>query len=148
MALRSNWMYQNNGGYVPSHLPFLLFFGTVNMRVSYTLLLDKCVMASSGFQGGSESSAEELGGKAFADTIVTFDLWFRKGLCLQYDAVGSYERVGYSAHGTGAGLIMPVLDNQLKSPSPLLFPTKGDKVEILVINASGIRQELTELRKD
>ncbi|RRT44866.1 hypothetical protein B296_00055502, partial [Ensete ventricosum] len=56
MALRSNWMYQNNGGYVPSHLPFLLFFGTVNMR--------------------------------------------------------------------------------------------GDKVEILVINASGIRQELMELRKD
>lgn len=47
-----------------------------------------------------------------------------KGCVYTYDAVGSYERVGYSAQGTGAGLIIPVLDNQLKSPSPLLLPAK------------------------
>jgi 20S proteasome subunit beta 6 len=41
-----------------------------------------------------------------------------------YDAVGSYERVGYSAQGSGSTLIMPVLDNQLKSPSPLLLPAR------------------------
>lgn len=41
-----------------------------------------------------------------------------------YDAVGSYERVGYSAQGSGSTLIMPFLDNQLKSPSPLLLPAQ------------------------
>ncbi|KAG5545903.1 hypothetical protein RHGRI_018158 [Rhododendron griersonianum] len=84
-----------------------------------------------------------------------------------YDAVGSYERVGYSAQGSGSTLIMPSLDNQLKSPSPLLLPAKdavtplseleaidlvktcfasaterdiytGDKLEIMVLNVDGI----------
>jgi hypothetical protein len=47
-----------------------------------------------------------------------------KGCVFTYDAVGSYERTGYSAQGTGSSLIMPVLDNQLKSPSPLLLPAR------------------------
>lgn len=47
-----------------------------------------------------------------------------KGCVFTYDAVGSYERVGYSSQGSGSTLIMPVLDNQLKSPSPLLLPAK------------------------
>lgn len=47
-----------------------------------------------------------------------------KGCVFTYDAVGSYERVGYSAQGSGATLITPFLDNQLKSPSPLLLPSK------------------------
>lgn len=47
-----------------------------------------------------------------------------KGCVFTYDAVGSYERTGYSAQGTGAALMMPVLDNQLKSPSPLLLPAR------------------------
>ena len=47
-----------------------------------------------------------------------------KGCVYSYDAVGSYERTGYSAQGTGSTLIMPVLDNQLKSPSPLLVPAR------------------------
>ncbi|GAB2294699.1 hypothetical protein Dimus_028894, partial [Dionaea muscipula] len=42
-----------------------------------------------------------------------------------YDAVGSYERVGYSSQGSGAKLIMPFLDNQLKFPRPLLLPVAG-----------------------
>ncbi|KAL5222436.1 hypothetical protein ABZP36_027149 [Zizania latifolia] len=100
-----------------------------------------------------------------------------KGCVFTYDAVGSYERTGYSAQGTGAALMMPVLDNQLKSPSPLLLPARdavtplsesdavdlvkdvfasaterdiytGDKLEIVVINRSGSHRECIELRKD
>ncbi|XP_073064956.1 proteasome subunit beta type-1-like [Primulina eburnea] len=101
-----------------------------------------------------------------------------KGCVFTYDAVGSYERVGYSSQGSGAALITPFLDNQLKSPSPLLLPAKdavtplseseaidlvktcftsaterlytryGDKLEITVLNASGLRREFMELRKD
>ncbi|XP_026411349.1 proteasome subunit beta type-1-like [Papaver somniferum] len=100
-----------------------------------------------------------------------------KGCVYTYDAVGSYERVGYSAQGSGSTLIMPVLDNQLKSPSPLLLPAvdavtplseaeaidlvkdvfasaterdiyTGDRLEIMVVNAAGTRTEYVELRKD
>ncbi|KAJ6940244.1 proteasome subunit beta type-1 [Populus alba x Populus x berolinensis] len=100
-----------------------------------------------------------------------------KGCVYTYDAVGSYEKVGYSAQGSGAKLIMPVLDNQLKSPSPLLLPAldavtplseaeaidvvkdvfasaterdiyTGDKLEIVILNADGMRREYAELRKD
>ncbi|XP_068659093.1 proteasome subunit beta type-1-like isoform X2 [Aristolochia californica] len=100
-----------------------------------------------------------------------------KGCVFTYDAVGSYERVGYSSQGSGATLITPVLDNQLKSPSSLLLPAKdavtplseseavdlvkdvfasaaerdiytGDKIEIVVINAAGMRREYKDLRKD
>ncbi|GMN43069.1 hypothetical protein TIFTF001_012270 [Ficus carica] len=100
-----------------------------------------------------------------------------KGCVFTYDAVGSYEKVGYSAQGSGSTLIMPVLDRQLKSPSPLLLPAQdavtplseaeaidlvktvfvaaterdiytGDKVEIVVLNADGIHREYMDLRKD
>ncbi|KAF9687737.1 hypothetical protein SADUNF_Sadunf02G0124100 [Salix dunnii] len=100
-----------------------------------------------------------------------------KGCVYTFDAVGSYEKVGYSAQGSGAKLIMPVLDNQLKSPSPLLLPAQdavtplseaeaidvvkdvfasaterdiytGDKLEIVILNVDGIRREYAELRKD
>jgi 20S proteasome subunit beta 6 len=72
---------------------------------------------------------------------------------------------------------MPFLDNQLKSPSPLLLPAQdavtplseaeavdlvktvfasaterdiytGDKVEIVILNSSGIHREFMDLRKD
>ncbi|XP_050385944.1 proteasome subunit beta type-1 [Argentina anserina] len=100
-----------------------------------------------------------------------------KGCVFTYDAVGSYERVGYSAQGSGSTLIMPFLDNQLKSPSPLLLPAvdavtplsegeaidlvktvfasaterdiyTGDSLEITVLNAKGSRTEYMDLRKD
>ena len=74
-------------------------------------------------------------------------------------------------------MIMPVLDNQLKSPSPLLLPARdavtplseteavdlvkdvfasaterdiytGDKLEIVVINKAGTKREYIDLRKD
>ena len=44
------------------------------------------------------------------------------GAVYTYDAVGSYERTNYSCQGSGQGLIMPVLDNQLKAVSPLVLP--------------------------
>ncbi|GAY41998.1 hypothetical protein CUMW_063570 [Citrus unshiu] len=85
-----------------------------------------------------------------------------KGCVYTYDAVGSYERVGYSSQGSGSTLIMPFLDNQLKSPSPLLLPAQdavtplseaeavdlGDKLEIVVLSKGGIHREYMELRKD
>ncbi|CAL9238317.1 unnamed protein product [Arabidopsis halleri] len=51
-----------------------------------------------------------------------------KGCVFTYDAVGSNESVGYGAQGSGSTLIMPFLDNQLKSPSPLLLPKQGPNV--------------------
>ncbi|KAF1876527.1 hypothetical protein Lal_00021241 [Lupinus albus] len=100
-----------------------------------------------------------------------------KGCVFTYDAVGSYERVGYSSQGSGSTLIMPFLDNQLKSPSPLLLPAQdavtplseaeaialvktvfasaterdiytGDKLEVVTLNASGIHREYMDLRRD
>ncbi|MCO5549913.1 hypothetical protein L7F22_003389 [Adiantum nelumboides] len=100
-----------------------------------------------------------------------------KGCVFTYDAVGSYERVGYSSQGSGQQLLMPVLDNQLQAASPLLLPSKesatplsegeavdlimdvfasaaerdiytGDAVEIVVVNAEGIKRQTMELRKD
>ncbi|CAL5355263.1 unnamed protein product [Camellia sinensis] len=58
----------------------------------------------------------------------------RRGCVFTYDVVGSHERVGYSSQGSGSTLIMPFLDNQLKSPSPLLSPAQllccGSKIFI------------------
>ena len=48
-----------------------------------------------------------------------------KGCVYTYDAIGSYERTGYSCQGSGQALIMPVLDNQLKAVSPLLHPPRS-----------------------
>ncbi|WVZ14021.1 hypothetical protein V8G54_011587 [Vigna mungo] len=99
-----------------------------------------------------------------------------KGCVFTYDAVGSYERVGYSSQGSGSTLIMPFLDNQLKSPSPLLLPVKdavtplseseavdlvktvfasaterdiytGDLLDIVIVNAHGMRHELSSLKE-
>ncbi|GMH17234.1 hypothetical protein Nepgr_019075 [Nepenthes gracilis] len=68
------------------------------------------------------------------------------GCVFTYDAVGSYKKVSYSSQGSGAKLITPFLDNQLKSPSPLLLPAQGDKLEIVTLNTEGIRRESMELR--
>ena len=48
-----------------------------------------------------------------------------KGAVFTYDAVGSYERTNYSCQGSGQSLIMPVLDNQLKTVSPLVLPSQS-----------------------
>jgi len=101
-----------------------------------------------------------------------------KGAVYTYDAIGSYERTGYSCQGSGQALIMPVLDNQLKTESPLVLPATtggatpltqeeavdlvkdcfatagerdiytGDTVEIYVINSTGVHLETLELKLD
>ncbi|XP_022738388.1 proteasome subunit beta type-1-like isoform X4 [Durio zibethinus] len=106
----------------------------------------------------------------FLRLALTLALAEGKGCVFTYDAVGSYERVGYGNQRTGSTLIMPFLDSQLKSPSPLLLPAQdavtplvkyeavdlvktvfasaterdiyiGDKLEIVILNADGIRRE-------
>jgi len=100
-----------------------------------------------------------------------------RGAVYTYDAIGSYERTGYSCQGSGKDLIQPVLDNQLKAASPLVLPPRpsvtalpledaldlvkdafaaaterdiytGDEVEIAVVTAEGVRVESLPLRRD
>jgi 20S proteasome subunit beta 6 len=100
-----------------------------------------------------------------------------RGAVYTYDAIGSYERTGYSCQGSGKDLIQPVLDNQLKAASPLVLPPQssvtalpmedaldlvkdafaaaterdiytGDAVEIVVVQPSGTTTEVMQLRKD
>eukprot|EP00897_Mesotaenium_endlicherianum_P000112 jgi/Mesen1/10100/ME000074S09438 len=100
-----------------------------------------------------------------------------RGCVYSYDAVGSYERSGYSAQGTGQELVIPTLDNQLKSASPLVLPPQstatplteaeavdlvkdtfasaaerdiytGDGVEIIIINRNGVTRDYVPLKKD
>lgn len=47
-----------------------------------------------------------------------------RGAIYTYDAIGSFERVGYGIQGSGKELIQPVLDNQLQAASPLVLPPK------------------------
>ncbi|KAK6289432.1 hypothetical protein POUND7_000973 [Theobroma cacao] len=77
-------------------------------------LADNCIMAFFGFQADVKVLQKQLAARHLV----------RKGCVFTYDAVGSYERVGYGTQGTGSTLIMPFLDNQLKSPSPLLLPAQ------------------------
>ncbi|KAG2427173.1 hypothetical protein HXX76_010892 [Chlamydomonas incerta] len=101
-----------------------------------------------------------------------------RGAVYNYDAIGSYERSGYFCQGSGKELIQPVLDNQLKAPSPLTLPAPastltalpleqaldlvkdafvsagerdiytGDKVEILIITKEGVRRDELQLKLD
>ncbi|XP_020682475.1 proteasome subunit beta type-1 [Dendrobium catenatum] len=221
MALRGDWVYENNGGtcVAIAGSDYCVVAADTRLSVGYSIytrdyskickLADKCVLASSGFQGDMKALQKNLSAKhliyqhqhnkqmscpAMA-RLLSNTLYYKrffpyytfnilggldnegKGCVYSYDAVGSYERVGYSCQGTGGALIMPVLDNQLKSPSPLLLPSRdavtplseseavdlvkdvfasaterdiytGDKLEIIVVNATGIRQEFLDLRKD
>lgn len=65
-----------------------------------------------------------------------------KGCVFTYDAVGSYERTGYSAQGTGSTLMMPVLDNQLKSPSPLLLPARVSPAHLYLLCVCSVQWAL------
>lgn len=58
-------------------------------------------------------------------TLLLFTLLLGRGAIYTYDAVGSYERVGFGCQGSGKDLIQPVLDNQLKAASPLVLPEQN-----------------------
>ncbi|KAJ4778945.1 Proteasome subunit beta type [Rhynchospora pubera] len=221
MALRGDWMYENNGGtcVAIAGIDYCVVAADTRLSVGYNILTrdhskicslaDKVVLASSGFQGDIRALHKNLAARHLLyqhqhnkqmscpamGQLLSNTLYYKrffpyyafnvlggldnegKGCVFTYDAVGSYERVGYSTQGSGSSLIMPVLDNQLKSPSPLLLPARdavtplseteavdlvkdvfasaterdiytGDKLEIVVINASGIKREYLELRKD
>ncbi|KAI3940865.1 hypothetical protein MKW92_030398 [Papaver armeniacum] len=76
-----------------------------------------------------------------------------KGCVYTYDAVGSYERVGYSAQGSDA--VTPLLEAEAIDLVKDVFASAterdiytGDRLEIMVVNAAGTRTEYVELRKD
>lgn len=100
-----------------------------------------------------------------------------RGAIYSYDAIGSFERVGFGCQGSGKDLIQPVLDEQLKAGHPLVLPAQpwlsslpleqaidlvkdafvsagerdiytGDDVEILILTKDGIRTDRLELKKD
>nr|ACG26121.1 proteasome subunit beta type 1 [Zea mays] len=213
--------YENNGGtcLAVAGADYCVVAADTRLSIGYSILSrdhskisqlsDKCVLASSGFQGDIKALQKALAAKeliyehnnnkkmscpAMAQ-LLSNTLYYKrffpyyafnvlagldtqgKGCVFTYDAVGSYERTGYSAQGTGSALMMPVLDNQLKSPSPLLLPARdavtplsesdavdlvkdvfasaterdiytGDRLEIVVINSFGTHRECIELRKD
>ncbi|KAF3576643.1 hypothetical protein DY000_02031599 [Brassica cretica] len=92
-----------------------------------------------------------------------------KGCVFTYDAVGSYEKVGYSAQGSGSTLIMPSLTISSRVPARFCFLSRilshpflntvfasaterdiytGYKLEIMILKPDDIRTEVMELRKD
>ncbi|KAK2076289.1 hypothetical protein QBZ16_001221 [Prototheca wickerhamii] len=100
-----------------------------------------------------------------------------RGAIYTYDAIGSYERVGYGCQGSGKELMQPVLDSQLKAASPLVLPPQpwlsslplevavdlvksaftsagerdiytGDDVEILIITKDGVETQNLPLKRD
>ncbi|CAD6245827.1 unnamed protein product [Miscanthus lutarioriparius] len=151
--------YENNGGtcVAVAGADYCVVAADTRLSVGYSILsrdhskiaqlADKCVLASSGFQGDIKALQKALAAKeliyehnnnkkmscpAMAQ-LLSNTLYYKrffpyytfnvlagldtqgKGCVFTYDAVGSYERTGYSAQGTGSALMMPVLDNQLKS---------------------------------
>ncbi|CAE6077446.1 unnamed protein product [Arabidopsis arenosa] len=191
----ANWSpYDNNGGtcVAIAGSDYCVIAADTRMSTGYSILsrdyskihklADRAVLSSSGFQADVKALQKVLKSRhlIYQHQHNKQMSWLDeegKGCVFTYDAVGSYERVGYGAQGSGSTLIMPFLDNQLKSPSPLLLPKQdsntplseaeavdlvktvfasaterdiytGDKLEIMILKADGIKTELMDLRKD
>ena len=97
-----------------------------------------------------------------------------KGVVYGYDAIGSYGSDKALAQGSGAHMILPFLDaevtgynNPKHKEKPPMTPDRavntielafksaaerdiatGDKLEILVLTADGVRKEWRQLRRD
>ncbi|CAO2184397.1 unnamed protein product [Urochloa humidicola] len=196
--------YENNGGtcVAVAGADYCVVAADTRLSVGYSILTrnhskisqlaDKCVLASSGFQGDIKALQKNLAAKELVyehnhnkkmscpamAQLLSNTLYYKRFFpYYAFNVLGGLDSQGYSAQGTGAALMMPVLDNQLKSPSPLLLPARdavtplsqseavdlvkdvfasaterdiytGDRLEIVVINSSGTHREFIELRKD
>jgi 20S proteasome subunit beta 6 len=108
----------------------------------------------------------------------SFWFWFCStkactGFVFGYDAVGSFEKIKWTANGSGQALMMPLLDNQVGKESQLLAATEemtgpqmvelvkeaftaagerdiytGDWVDIYLITKAGVKLERFQLKDD
>jgi 20S proteasome subunit beta 6 len=95
------------------------------------------------------------------------------GFVFGYDAVGSFEKIKWTANGSGQALMMPLLDNQVGKESQLLAASEemtgpqmvelvkeaftaagerdiytGDWVDIYLITKAGVKLERLQLKDD
>nr|XP_007153740.1 hypothetical protein PHAVU_003G061000g [Phaseolus vulgaris]ESW25734.1 hypothetical protein PHAVU_003G061000g [Phaseolus vulgaris] len=148
----ANWSpYDNNGGscVAIAGADYCVIAADTRMSTGYNILTrdyskisqlaEKCVMASSGFQADVKALQKVLSARhltyqhqhnkqmscpAMAQLLSNTLYYKRFFPYYAFNVLGGLDKgmVGYSSQGSGSTLIMPSLDNQLKSPSPLLLP--------------------------
>nr|CAB3457516.1 unnamed protein product [Digitaria exilis] len=190
MSRRGDWVYENNGGtcVAIAGADYCVVAADTRLSVGYSILTrdhskicdlaDKCVLASSGFQGDIKALHKNLAARELLYQHQHNKRMSCPAMAQLLSNTLYYKRFfPYYAFNVLGGLDSEVLDNQLKSPSPLLLPARdavtplseseavdlvkdvfasaterdiytGDKLEIVVINKAGTTREYIELRKD